>query len=255
MGRAYQRFPFLCSIQKISKFGSRKIRRIRPLKYMTITPATLTFLLDVAENNNREWFAEHKPRYQEVHDDFKDFAAEWEMRMLDHDEVEKLKVYRIYRDVRFSKNKTPYKTNFGASLNRVGAQRRGGYYFQVEPGDKSFMAAGFWGPNKEDLKLIRDKIAVDPLPLRRLLANQKLRDLFGDMRGDKVKTAPKGFSKDDPAIDLLRYKQFLLIREFSDEEVLADNFIDELNHSYESVRPFFDYMSDVLTTDMNGRPL
>ncbi|MEO0898238.1 MAG: DUF2461 domain-containing protein [Bacteroidota bacterium] len=222
---------------------------------MNIHPSILEFLLDVDQNNNREWFAEHKPRYQETHALFKEFAEEVENEVLDHDKVENLKVYRIYRDVRFSKNKLPYKNNYGASLNRVGEYRRGGFYFQVQPGDNSFVAGGFWGPNKDDLKLIRNKIAADPLPLRRVLASQKLRNLFGDMKGDKVKTSPKGFSKDDPAIDLLRYKQFLLIRNFTDEEVINDTFLDEVVKTYAGLMPFYDHMSDVLTTDMDGRPL
>lgn len=222
---------------------------------MTINPAVLSFLLDLAANNNREWFALHKAHFTELHEEFKDFAREWEMQMLDLDSVEKLKVYRIYRDIRFSKDKTPFKKYFSASLARVGAERRGGYYFEIQPGGKSFMAAGFWGPNKEDLKLIRHKIAADPLPLRRILASQKLRECFGDMYGEKVKTAPRGYSKEDPAIDLLRYKQFLMIRNFTDKEVLGADFLDVLVEGYEVALPFLDYMSEVLTTDMDGRPL
>jgi len=222
---------------------------------MKILPEIFDFLLDLSDNNHREWFAEHKPSYQALHQQFKDFALEWENRMLEEDKVENLKVYRIYRDIRFSKNKTPYKNNFAASLSRMGADRRGGYYFQLQPGDQSFMAGGFWGPNKEDLQRIREKIAADPLPLRRILAGQNSRKLFGDLQGEKVKSAPRGYKKDHPAIDLLRYKQFLLMRKFSDEEVLEENFMDSLVESFRGVRPFFDYMSEVLTTDMNGMPL
>jgi len=201
----------------------------------TIQPELFQFLKDLAENNNRAWFAEHKPRFQELDKGIKTFGQALEAKMNEHDVVENVKIYRIYRDVRFSKNKQPYKTNRGGSFTRATKLRRGGYYFHLEPGN-SFMASGFWGPNKEDLKRIRVEIAADAQELREIIAQ----------------TAPRGYPKDHAAIDLLRYKQFLLIRNFTDEEVLAADFLDKLNQSFANTRPFLDYMSDVLTTDENG---
>jgi len=220
----------------------------------TIQPELFQFLNELGANNNREWFAEHKPRFQELDKAVKAFGKALEEEMLKHDMVEPVKVYRIYRDVRFSKNKLPYKTNRGASFTRATALRRGGYFFNLEPGN-SFVAGGFWGPSKEDLKRIRVEIAADAQSLRDIIAQPIFKDTFGELSGQQLKTAPRDFPKDHPDIDLLRYKQFLVQRTFSDKEVLAKDFLQKLNQSFQNMRPFLDYMSDVLTTDENGIPL
>ena len=219
-----------------------------------IPPALFDFLTDLRHNNNREWFNTHKERYQTVHEQFKAFAADLLDAMSHHDEIEKMRTHRIYRDIRFSKDKTPYKQHFSGGLKRATKWRRGGYYFHVEPGN-SFAGGGFWGPNSADLKRIRVEIAADDRPLRKILTSAAFKKHFGQLEGDTLKTAPQGFAKDHPAVDLLRYKQFLLIHRFSDQEVLAAKFGQQLNKTFRAMRPFFDYMSDVLTTDENGVPI
>lgn len=221
------------------------------MQITTIQPELFQFLKELATNNNRTWFAEHKPRFQELDKGVKAFGQALEEKMNEHDVVENVKIYRIYRDVRFSKNKLPYKTNRGGSFTRATKLRRGGYYFHLEPGN-SFIAGGFWGPNKEDLKRIRVEIAANAEELRTIIAEPTFLETFGDLKGQQLKTAPRDYPKDHPNIDLLRYKQFLLIRNFSDEEVLANDFLDQLNQSFANMRPFLDFMSDVLTTDENG---
>ena len=218
-----------------------------------INRKTLQFLRDVAANNNREWFAEHKPAYQSAQDDFKRFAQAVADRMSHYDVIEgsKARVFRIYRDVRFSKNKDPYKINFAAGMQREGKLRRGGYYLHLTPGE-SFVGGGFFGPEKADLARMREDIAADDTPLREIIADATFQELFGELQGDKLKTAPRDYPKDHPAIDLLRHKSFIVMRQFSDKEVLSSSFIDEVVRSYVGMRPFFDYMSDVLTTDANG---
>jgi uncharacterized protein (TIGR02453 family) len=172
-----------------------------------------------------------------------------------HDVIEtpsgKKSVHRIYRDIRFSKDKTPYKTNWSGNFKRATKYRRGGYYFQLEPGN-SFLAGGFWAPNPLDLKRIRDEIVFDDKPLRKILKSKAFMSTFGALHGEQVKTAPKGYEAGHEAIDLLRYKQFLLIRKFSDKEVLSDQFLQQASQTFKNMRPFFDYMSEVLTTDTNG---
>jgi len=163
----------------------------------------------------------------------------------------KKSLHRIYRDTRFSKEKTPYKTNWGGIFKRATKLRRGSYYFHIEPGN-SFIAGGFWGPNPEDLKRIREEIAFDGAPLRKILKAKSFVTTFGTLQGEKIKTTPKGFDAGNEAIDLLRYKQFLLIRQFSDKEVLDPSFLKETYTTFRNMRPFFDYMSEVLTTDING---
>lgn len=219
-----------------------------------IEPAIFPFLHELKENNNRDWFATNKPRYQSIYNNFKAFATSVENQMSLHDEVEPVKVYRIYRDVRFSKNKTPYKINFSGSFTRSTALKRGGYYFHVEAGN-SFAGGGFWGPNSADLKRIRQDLAADPDSFRSVIQDKAFIDTFANLRGDQLKTAPKGYPKDHPAIDLLRYKQFLLLHEFTDEEVLAPNFAERVSDVFRAMRPFLNHMTDILTTDANGVPI
>jgi uncharacterized protein (TIGR02453 family) len=172
-----------------------------------------------------------------------------------HDVIEtptgKKCLHRIYRDIRFSKEKTPYKTNWSGSFKRAGKQRRGGCYFHLEAGN-SFIAGGFWSPNHEDLKRIRDDFAFDDKPIRKIIKSKTFVSTFGTMQGEQLKTTPKGFDAENSAIDLLRHKQFLVIRNFTDKEVLDKNFLKEANQTFKNMRPFFDYMSEVLTTDING---
>lgn len=213
------------------------------------------FLQTLKENNNREWFNEHKPAYQQELSQIENFAEALLGKLNTHDLIEtpsgKSSLFRIYRDTRFSNDKTPYKTHWSGSFKRATKQRRGGYYFHIEKGN-SFVAGGFFGPSPDDLRLIRNDIAFDPTPLRRILKSKLFVSTFETLKGDQVKTAPKGFPADHEAIDLLRYKQFLLIRNFTDKEVLSASFPDEVNNTFKAMRPFFDYMSEVLTVDGNG---
>ncbi|MCP3927791.1 MAG: DUF2461 domain-containing protein, partial [Bacteroidetes bacterium] len=217
----------------------------------TLPKSVFEFLNELSVNNNRQWFNENKDQYVAQNEHIKAFADAFLKEMNAYDNIEKLKLYRIYRDVRFSKDKTPYKTSFSGSISRATKWLRGGYYFHLEPGN-SFIAGGFWKPNAADLKRIRQEIVVDDQSLRKIIADPEFTNTFGSLIGDQVKTAPKGFSKDHPAIDLLRYKQFLVKHSFSDDEVFAHEFLNEAVKTLQNMRPFFDYMSDILTTDANG---
>ncbi|WP_207513653.1 DUF2461 domain-containing protein [Longitalea luteola] len=224
-------------------------------QYPTILQSGFDFLLALKKNNHRDWFNAHKDRYQQEQEQLEIFAEALLRELNKHDVIEtpsgKKSLHRIYRDIRFSKDKTPYKTNWSGNFKRATKYRRGGYYFHLEPGS-SYIAGGFWGPNTQDLKRIRDEIAFDDKPLRKILKNKTFITTFGALKGEQVKTTPKGYEAGHEAIDLLRYKQFLLIRHFSDKEVLSDQFLKEASLTFKNMRPFFDYMSEVLTTDTNG---
>ena len=221
---------------------------------MTITPTLLDYLKELKVNNNREWFNANKERY-EIHQALmKQFVAALQEEMEKYDLIEKARLYRIYRDVRFSKDKTPYKGNFGGYLRRATSERRGGYYFHIEP-NNTLVAGGFWSPNSADLKRIRAELAANDEELREIIAHPTFKSTFGSLVGAAVKTAPRGYSKEHPAIDLIRKKQFVVIRSFSDEAVLQKDFFAEAIKTFLTMRPFFDYMSDILTTDANGLPL
>ncbi|MEL7220392.1 MAG: DUF2461 domain-containing protein [Bacteroidota bacterium] len=221
---------------------------------ISIQPSVFQFLKDVKANNNRDWFAENKSRYTTAHNNFKQFANGLHDLMSMQDEIERMKLHRIYRDVRFSKDKTPYSARFSGSFVRATKWKRGGYYFHLEPG-ASFVGGGFWSPESADLKRIRVELANDPAPLREIIASPDFVNTFGELQGDKLKTAPQGYPKDHPNIDLLRYKQFLVMKTFTDKEVASADFAQQVAATFQHMRPFFDFMSDVLTTDENGVPI
>lgn len=222
---------------------------------IAIQKPTFQFLKDIANNNNREWFNEHKTAYTTAQENMLAFVDALIVEMNKHDELEnvsgKKSLYRIYNDVRFSKDKSPYNARFAFGLKRATKFKRGGYYTHIQPGN-SFLACGFFAPNSEDLKRIREDIAANYNDWNKILNGKKLKENFGELQGDSVATAPRGFDKNQPGIELIRHKQFILRHNFTDAEVLSPNFVKELNAVFKSVRPFFDYMSDVLTTDANG---
>lgn len=219
---------------------------------ITVSKDILTFLDKLEKNNNREWFAENKSEFKRIESQAKSFYNSILETLNKHDEIDKLKVFRIYRDVRFSKNKLPYKNNFGGSFHRSKPRLRGGYYLQLQPGNKSFIATGFWAPEKEDLLRIRKEFEMDDQEIRSIINNKVFKSIWGDFVGDELKTAPKGFDKAHAAIDLIRKKQFIFVKNYTDREVLAKDFLNDVNTSFKAIRPYFDYMSDVLTTDLNG---
>ena len=220
-----------------------------------IKKASLNFLTTLSQNNNREWFNAHKDEYVDARDNIIDFADALLVEMNKHDHIEtpsgKKSVFRIYKDVRFSKDKTPYNTHWSASFKRATKNRRGGYYFRIEPGN-SGMVAGFWGPDSDDMKRIRQDIDANYPAWKNLLADKTLVATFGSLYGEQLGSAPRGYAKDHPAIDLLRYKQFMLRHLFTDEEVLSPDFLFMMNEVFKKMRTFLDFMSEVLTTDANG---
>ncbi|WP_179006978.1 DUF2461 domain-containing protein [Winogradskyella forsetii] len=222
---------------------------------LSIPKELLTFFKKLENNNNRDWFNEHKPEFKAIEAKAKKAYNHLGELMGVHDQIEKIKIFRIYRDVRFSKNKLPYKTHFGGSFTRKKPELRGGYYLHIQPNNESFIATGFWDPNKEDLLRIRKEFEMDDSEIRDILKDKTFKSTWGNFTGDELKTAPKGFDKEHSAIDLIRRKQFIFVKKYSDEEVLADDFINEVNQAFKNVRPFLDYMSDVLTTNLNGESL
>ncbi|REC43365.1 DUF2461 domain-containing protein [Chryseobacterium pennipullorum] len=212
------------------------------------------FLKHLERNNNREWFAQHKSEYDAVVKENKIFFNHIYAELQEHDNLKGIHIFRIYRDVRFSKDQTPYKTNFGAGYSRSKPMLRGGYYIQLEPGN-SFVGGGFWGPEANDLLRIRKEFEISTREIEKITSDETFVKYFGELQGDSVKTAPRGFDKNHPAIDLIRKKQFVVMRKFTDKEVLSNSFQKEALLTLLAMRPFFDYMSDVLTTDLNGEPL
>ena len=224
----------------------------------SIDPSTFRFLKNLSQHNDRDWFNANRQGYELAYQNAEQFFDAVIARLNTHDSIEtpsgKKSLYRIYNDVRFSKDKTPYNPRFAGGFKRTKPLLRGGYYLWLKPG-ASRVGCGFTYPNPQDLQRIREDIFHNYEDWRKLLRGASLRRVFGEMQGEQVKTAPKGFPKDHEAIDLLRYKQYWFERSFTDKEVLDSGFLNEVNKTYKTIRPFFDYMSDVLTTDLNGEAL
>lgn len=215
----------------------------------------LEFLKLLKENNDRDWFNEHKKEFKKLEADAKrNFNTLFEV-LKTHDDLDRLKNFRIYRDVRFSKNKAPYKTHFSGSFYRRKPALRGSYYVHIQPDNKSFIAVGFWDPSKEDLMRIRKEFEIDDDDIRAIINDKKFKETWGGFVGEELKTAPIGFDIEHKAIDLIRKKQFLFTKNYTDEQVVSSSFIEDVNNSFKVVRPYLDYMSSVLTTNLNGEPL
>lgn len=172
---------------------------------------TIIFLKQLKLNNNRYWFNENKLEFQSIQIDVKKFAQEVKDELNLSDDIENLKIFRIYRDLRFSKDKTPYKTNIGMAFHRKKPKFRGGYYIEISAED-SFIAAGFWNPNKEDLLRIRKEIELDGEEFKRIINRKTIKDFWGDIKGNELKTSPKGFDSDHKHIDMIKKNSSSLLK-------------------------------------------
>jgi len=219
-----------------------------------ISKQVLDLLADLQANNNREWFLQNKDAFQVQELAARSFFNDIYEGLQKQDAIEKMQIFRIYRDVRFSKDKSPYKKFFSAWYSRTKPGNRGSYYIHIEPG-ATFIEGSFWGPETEDLLRIRKEFELDASEIREITSTAKFKKYFGELDGEELKTAPKGFDKGHPNIDLIRKKQFLVTRKFTDKEVTNKNFLPTVLESFEAMKPFLNYMSDVLTTNLNGESI
>lgn len=220
---------------------------------MMIEPEVFSFLKNLAQNNNRPWLYENKRLYASVKQNIIDFSSDMESRLNLSDSIELGKLFRINRDVRFSKDKSPYKLNISGYFKRLGDERRGSYYFSVQPGN-TIIGGGFYGPNKDDTFRIRKEFEMDNT-IESIVNTKDFKKYFGELIGEGVATAPRGFDKNHPNIHWIRKKQWYVLRKFTDEQVLAPSFAKEVHNTFLAVRPFFDYMSEVLTTNLDGESI
>ena len=218
---------------------------------MQLSTEIFSFFTQLEHNNHREWFEPNKAQFKALESSVKQFGEDLKNKLNSHDSIDRFKLFRIYRDVRFSKDKTPYKTHFGLNWHRTKPELRGGYYLHLSSKD-IFLACGFWDPNPADLKRIRQELAIDGDEYRDIINAPNFKSVWGDLEGDAVKTAPKGYARDHPNIDLLRFKQHLFSIRYTQAQATAPDFLDRLDAALQAVRPFVDYMSDVLTTNADG---
>ncbi|MCB0668645.1 MAG: DUF2461 domain-containing protein [Saprospiraceae bacterium] len=213
---------------------------------MKISKKTFQFLKDLKENNDRDWFNENKDRYLEAKEEFDGFinALIAEISKFDPSVAHftaKDCVFRIYRDVRFSKDKSPYKTHFGAHITSAPKKSeihtRAGYYIHLEPG-ASMLAGGAYVPESKWLRAIREKIYSETKEFKKILNGKSFKDFFGEIQGEKLKRAPKDFPADHPEIELLKQKSFLATHEVKDKEVLATDFLKHAGKAFKALFPF-----------------
>ncbi|MDB5102391.1 MAG: hypothetical protein JWP91_80 [Fibrobacteres bacterium] len=217
-----------------------------------LDPKTFLFLSRLKKNNTREWFQAHKAEYLEAKEGFESLLAELITRIGAFDPAVKgldprKCAFRINRDTRFSKDKSPYKTNLGAHIGAAEKkfQERAGYYLHVEPGN-CFLGGGAYMPSSAWLKAIRNGIAEDGTFFRRLITAPAFKKQFGAMEGETLKTSPQGFPPDHPHIDLLRHKSFLAMRKFKDAEIQAPDFAKQAALAFKALLPFERFLNDVL---------
>lgn len=208
----------------------------------------IDFLADLKANNNREWFAEHRDSYTKAKDNFEVFVSQLIPQLLPLDEkFAHLKtqdtLFRIYRDVRFSPNKNPYKTQFSAYFCKGGkSSELAGYYLHIEP-DNFFIGGGAYMPPADLLKKIRQEIDYNGKEFLQLTENKDFKDKFGELTGERLKTTPKGYSADNPNIDFLKMKGFVASCQFSKEQALSANFHQQLVGSFLVMKPFIDFLN------------
>ena len=217
-----------------------------------ISSSTLSFLKELQKHNTRDWFTEHKKEYEHARKRFSQLLDATAEELNGTDVIDSKKIFRINRDVRFSKNKSPYKNNLSGYFTRATAARRGGYFVSIEPGGKTIVGGGFYAPEKDDLLRIRREFELDVSEIEKVTSDKNFVKQFGALQGDALKTAPRDFDKEHPNIKWINMKQFYAFREFTDKEVTDTSFPKEVISTFLAIRPFFDYMSDVLTTDLNG---
>ncbi len=213
----------------------------------------LGFIIELTENNNRDWFNVNKNRYKEALEIFRGFAGEMLEGISKFDPSlgnleAKDTIFRIYKDVRFSKDKLPYKTHFGCWMTKGGRKSiDAGYYFHLEPG-KSFLAAGVWMPPSEQLKLIRQEILYNPDPFLKLINTPVIGK--GYERGgkeDMLKKGPAGFPKDFIHMDELKYKHYIWSRSYTDTEIQKAGFSSSVVEDYKGLFPVVDYLNHAMS--------
>ncbi len=213
-----------------------------------LNPAILSFLTALEKNNNREWFEKNKKQYLSAKNSFDELVLLLiqAAKSLDPDIgylEPKNCTFRIYRDVRFSKEKTPYKTNFGAYISRGGKNSDwAGYYFHLDPSG-SFIAGGKWQPQGPALKAIREAVFYEPETFKRIIESSSFKKHFDGFMGDTLKTAPQGFPKDHPDIDLIKYKSYAVSKPISAQVIKSGDILEEITAAWKEVKILNDFLN------------
>lgn len=217
-----------------------------------IHKSTIAFLKKLKKNNNREWFNKNKKLYEDARYDFEVFVFDLIQKIAEYDDsISGLEpkdcMFRIYKDVRFSKDKLPYKTNFGASINKGGRKMpTAGYYLHIDPAEY-FLGSGLYMPMPDKLLDVRTKIAGDLKGFKKIIEQKDFKKYYGKLwSGDSLKTAPKGFDKEHPAAEYLKLKSFIAGHTVKEERVLSKNFDDYAAKIFKAVKPLNDFLNKTI---------
>jgi len=218
---------------------------------ITISKSTLSFLKEIKLNNNREWFQSNQVAYKEAKTNFETFIQEVIKGIIEFDPIvkgleAKNCIFRINRDIRFSHDKSPYKSNFGAFIVRGGKKngdKFAGYYLHIEPG-ACFIAGGAYMPPSPWLSAIREKIDQQPEQFKKIIGNKEFIHHFKEIEGGKLKNPPKGFASDNPNIELLKHKSYLVMQKVSDKQLSAPDYYPHVIQVLKAMKPLNDFLND-----------
>lgn len=208
----------------------------------------LGFLSKLKKNNNKEWFDKNKPQYLEIKAEFEELIGKLIKELSKTDPAIKALepkncVFRIYKDVRFSKDKTPYKTHIGAYLAAGGRKSEyAGYYIHIEPG-KSFLAGGIWMPQPDILKAVRQEIDYGIKDFLKIIRAAAFKKYFEDIQGEKLSRNPKEYPADHPHIEYLKFKSFNVAHELSDRKITSSDFVKNSVIIFKAMKPLNDFLN------------
>jgi uncharacterized protein (TIGR02453 family) len=209
-----------------------------------ISKETFSFLNKIKLNNNKPWFEKNRSLYEKARAEYLAFMinlVEGIRKIESIPEKEPAKyIHRIYRDIRFSKDKTPYKSHFSSIIQRGPESQKCPLYIHIQPG-KSMVGGGIWDPSTETLKKIRQEIDYNSAGLKKIINAKEFIKQFGEISGDKLSRPPKGYEADNPNIEFLKFKQLYIQRSLDDDLVLSKHLIPEILKSYKAALPFFTF--------------
>ena len=214
-----------------------------------LQPATLSFLGKLSKNNNKTWFDKNRDNYALAKEDYELFvtgilAVLSKGEPVFKEQTAKDCIFRIFRDVRFSKDKSPYKDHFGAFFSKGGRKYPGaGYYVHIQPGGNSFAGGGLWVPEAPILKAVRQEIDYNFKEFSDIITDKKFKKLFKEINGEQLKTLPQGYTADNPAIEYLKMKSYTVSHPIADTDITEKNFAKKIMDVFETMRPFIQFLN------------
>ena len=211
----------------------------------------LSFLRALEKHNDRTWFEGHRADYEGALGRFEEFVGGVIMEISRFDDLggvaPKECMFRIFRDVRFSKDKSPYKTAMGASIGPGGRKSMGfPYYLHVQPGNLSMLAGGWHEPSPEQFAAWRNAVDRDAAPLKKIIGSKAFMTAFGGLMGEKLARAPRGYPADHPELELLRVKEVAVMHAVTDKDLLSSSVVQESAAVYKTMKPFLDYLQTII---------